>query len=650
MNKRYFFVLLVVIFSATLLFYLPAHAETFGSIAINITYSNGDRADYSPISIKIYQDNKQTPYQDIESITGNPFNIVSLPLGHQYKIDLYANGMYASSNYVDLEQTQQNVNVNIPLPGGMRVNVLYNDDVTPIKNAFVDVKSAENKTWSRGFTDMNGQTLRFWLAPTTVQGIGYTVDVKIGQHLLYSHNPVFLLPGTSQEIYIVTPWTPLINSLISVKVYDSYSKLVSSANGTFVVDLFDDQGNKIMESPVNNRGEAEFYNLKVGDYELRTTNLKDNSIWSDSKVTIDGTQLNFVTKENQTQPSASVTSTPQPQASQPQTPQIPQISGCNCIAFRLDNVQDYWLDNAQIGLMDTFMQKNASLTLGIIAKVFGNDSKLVNYVKNQASQSNDIGINGWGFEDFTTFNETQQESLLEQSKSKLLSVIGVSPSIFVPPYGKVNQDTFQAMENNGIHYITGTTYVAPPMDLADKIHNIPATVFTGYYHLNNGTLAITTNDMIMSQIQASIQNYGFADVTLNFQDYALNNGTLKTNSADSSQIEKLGALIDMIRGNGIRIVKVSQIANQTNLTQTIPLWIKNSADTWSKNETSSSDFLTGIQYMIKQNIVKSPIPQHSFKTIPSWVRNTAGWWAANLISDNDFTRGIEFLINQGIIN
>ena len=646
MIERYFFVLLAVIFSATLLFYLPAYAETYGSIAINIIYSNGDRADYSPISIKIYQDNKQAPFQEIESITGNPFNIISLPLGHQYKIDLYANGMYASSNYVDLEQSQQNVNANIPLPGGMRVNVLYNDGVTAIKNAFVVVKSADNKIWSSGFTDIKGQTLRFWLSPTTAQTDRYTIDVKIGQHMLYSHNPVFLLSGTSQEIDVVTPWTPLINSLISVKVYDSKSKLVTSSNGTFVVDLFDDQGNKIMESQVNNRGEADFYNLKVGDYEFRTTNLKDNSIWSDSKVTIDGTQLNFITKENQTQISKPVTPTPQPQ-----TTQIPQISGCNCVAFRLDNVQDYWLDNAQMGVIDIFKQKNASLTLGIIAKVFGNDSKLVNDIKNHVSnQSNDIGINGWSFEDFTLLNEAQQESLLEQSKSKLLSVIGVSPSIFVPPYGKVNQDTFQAMENNGIYYITGTTYVAPPIDLADKIHNIPATVFTGYYHLDNGSLELTTNDIIMSQIQSSIQNYGFADVTLNFQDYALNNDILKINSVDSSQIEKLGALIDMIRGNGIRIVKVSQITNQTNLIPIIPSWIKNSADSWSKNKTSQSDFLIGIQYMVKQNIIKSPIPQHSFKTIPSWVRNNAGWWAGNLISDNDFISGIEFLTNHGIIN
>jgi hypothetical protein len=100
---------------------------------------------------------------------------------------------------------------------------------------------------------------------------------------------------------------------------------------------------------------------------------------------------------------------------------------------------------------------------------------------------------------------------------------------------------------------------------------------------------------------------------------------LKINSPDSSQIEKLESLIDMIRSNGLRIVKVSEITNQTNITPTIPSWIKNGANSWSKNKASDSDFRIGIQYMIKQKIVKGLAPQHALKMIPSWTRNSAGW-------------------------
>ncbi len=96
--------LLVVLISIFALgsFCFIAHAETSGSIVVNIAYTNGDRADYWPISMKIYQDNNASHYREISSITGNPFNILSLPLGHKYKIEVYANDMHAAVSYVDL--------------------------------------------------------------------------------------------------------------------------------------------------------------------------------------------------------------------------------------------------------------------------------------------------------------------------------------------------------------------------------------------------------------------------------------------------------------------------------------------------------------------------------------------------------------------
>ena len=36
-------------------------------------------------------------------------------------------------------------------------------------------------------------------------------------------------------------------------------------------------------------------------------------------------------------------------------------------------------------------------------------------------------------------------------------------------------------------------------------------------------------------------------------------------------------------------------------------------------------------------------------TVPEWVKNNAGWWAADEISDSDFFSGIEYLIENNII-
>ncbi len=35
--------------------------------------------------------------------------------------------------------------------------------------------------------------------------------------------------------------------------------------------------------------------------------------------------------------------------------------------------------------------------------------------------------------------------------------------------------------------------------------------------------------------------------------------------------------------------------------------------------------------------------------IPAWIKNNAGWWADGLITDVDFVSGIQWLITNGIM-
>ena len=36
-------------------------------------------------------------------------------------------------------------------------------------------------------------------------------------------------------------------------------------------------------------------------------------------------------------------------------------------------------------------------------------------------------------------------------------------------------------------------------------------------------------------------------------------------------------------------------------------------------------------------------------TIPSWIKNNAGWWADGQIDDSSFVSGIQWLISNGIM-
>jgi len=84
----------------------------------------------------------------------------------------------------------------------------------------------------------------------------------------------------------------------------------------------------------------------------------------------------------------------------------------------------------------------------------------------------------------------------------------------------------------------------------------------------------------------------------------------------------------------------------------IPYWVKNNAGWWSEDKISDTDFITGIEYLIKNKIISissQTNKENLSDVIPPWIKNNAGWWSAGKISDEDFLSGIKYLIENGII-
>lgn len=85
----------------------------------------------------------------------------------------------------------------------------------------------------------------------------------------------------------------------------------------------------------------------------------------------------------------------------------------------------------------------------------------------------------------------------------------------------------------------------------------------------------------------------------------------------------------------------------------IPNWIKNNAKWWAEGQIEDSDFVQGIQYLIKQDIMKIPETQKtstSNQGIPAWIKNNAKWWSEGQIGDSDFVQGIQYLVQSGIMD
>jgi len=624
------------------------YSQELETIQVEVKYTNEDIVDFYGMNLVVYQDFSNTPILKKEMLS-NP-ELISLPKDHKYKIEIYANGMYGDVGYVDLKNNLEKININIPISGGLQFNVFYKDGQTPIKGATISIKSQDGTQWRVGKTNDQGNTLRYWIQSTTRDTDYYIADVSLGEINLTTLSQIKLLPGLTKDQKIIVPIPAIINDLITVTIYKTEFEKITRDDGDFSVLLKDDVGNIIKQSQVNSRGEAYFSSIPSKEYTLTVlkNGIVDNS-WDTQKVVMIGQENNFKMIKT-TQPIII------PETENTPTNNNEVILSCNCVAFRFDDVQDYWLNDVQSAYVNTFVGKNIPLTVGIITDSFGNDQKITKIIKEAANRNKlEIASQGVGNKPFTDFSKKEQDDLLKQSISNILNSIGVRPQIFIPPQNKYNNDTQQILIENKFTHISnnGFSEETQPFSLeGETLYRFPQTATTGKYSSEQNLFVGVSSDDTYSDTINSLKKYGFAVITSHPQEFAIiQNGTY-VNQINKEQINELELLIQKLQSDGIRIVNIGKI-NLDSSSVVIPQWVKNNAGWWADGQIDDTAFVQGIQYLIKNEIIKIPKNTNESnaenKEIPQWVKNNAGWWADGQITDLDFVQGIQYMINNKII-
>lgn len=118
---------------------------------------------------------------------------------------------------------------------------------------------------------------------------------------------------------------------------------------------------------------------------------------------------------------------------------------------------------------------------------------------------------------------------------------------------------------------------------------------------------------------------------------------------------------DNLNGNSLARVSLPIVVNRINMFSddivsngiSIPDWVRENARWWSTNQIQDNDFALGIEFMIKEGIIKVPLTNHAQNEedvgIPNWVKKNAEWWSERLISDKEFADGLQYLIQNEII-
>lgn len=335
---------------------------------------------------------------------------------------------------------------------------------------------------------------------------------------------------------------------------------------------------------------------------------------------------------------------------------------CNCVAFRLDDVQDFWLNEVQKKIIETYYERETPLTIGVIGNSFGEDEKLLNSI-NVIIESEfelEIANHGWQHEDFSKHTKEEQSELLRLSNQSIHESFGISPTIFIPPMNYFNTETLRAMEENGIILFSSEldeSKDAYGIDGSSTLH-FPESASTGVLNKKKILFEGLASEATFLDIQASLDVYGFAVVTLHPQEFStIKNGTY-SNSINHNQMRELNFLIDEIEKNGYKVVLLSQIMENSKIieinSEEIPSWSNTYADFWSKGKISDNQFAKGLNHLEKIGIIQISDIQtpkdHNFEAqIPSWIKNNARWWSNGLISDKEFVNSIQYLISEKII-
>ena len=230
-------------------------------------------------------------------------------------------------------------------------------------------------------------------------------------------------------------------------------------------------------------------------------------------------------------------------------------NGCK-IAFRLDDIQDFYASSQQRVIIDKFITKGYPLSIGIIANYFGTDATLVNYIKNVVGASdNEIEVcsHGCDHEDFSTFTMEEQTTLLEESADKIAAILPGAPRVktFIAPYNAINTDTLLALKTAGYTHVSSSNSIDPgPFANTKPIYHYPAGASTTNWQVTTTPVPASTT---LAEIQNQLNLYGFAVVMMHPQCYL----------ADPSWLDELDYLLDKVADFGCDIRLFNQMQDST---------------------------------------------------------------------------------------
>lgn len=231
------------------------------------------------------------------------------------------------------------------------------------------------------------------------------------------------------------------------------------------------------------------------------------------------------------------------------------LAPCNCVAFRLDDVQDYYNRDGQIAVVKLFRDYNATLTVGVIAGALGQDKGLIQFLQENQDVV-EFANHGWLHEDFSALSVQEQTRLMNQTNAKIAELFGVKPVTFIAPFNLLNNGTNEAASRNGMAIISADEKADhPAFDSARMSYHLPVNANVSDYDEEQLYWKAFENKMVLSDIKKGLEKDGYAMVMMHPRDFVD-----KDHHVDPVKLHQLEELLASVRSQRLKIVTVGDLA------------------------------------------------------------------------------------------
>lgn len=250
----------------------------------------------------------------------------------------------------------------------------------------------------------------------------------------------------------------------------------------------------------------------------------------------------------------------------------PAPASCRCVAFRLDDIQDFFTREAQIDLIRLFREEDVPLTMAVIGGALHDDRGLIEFLQTAVPAGLEVANHGWVHVDHTALTAQEQRDSVVRTNDRIWALFEVRARTFVPPENPFDDRTLSIMKELGLTHLSGSVFHEadpPPFPLkdGDMVFHFPQTAFVSTVDPPTGAWRVVSNEQILEMIRDSMEQHGFAVVVTH--PIAYYDRTEAGYVYHRALLEPLRELVREVKGE-FEVVRIDEIDRQGWIPKEVP--------------------------------------------------------------------------------